>query len=270
MDKTKIQFVITLLAVAVLFFLFSHKNETAVFLQENAGEIAAVVAGPFDNLRLEAKSAYVFDIAEDKPIFELNSEAQLPLASLTKIMTVVSAKELMSESAFVSAGGVVDRALVNSSNEAAAALALMASDYIRYGSFLDFMNNKAKELDLRQTYFLNETGLDVSQNMSGAYGSASDIVTLMKYAVENNLGLFESTRYAQTGVISNTNIYAASTTQLIASKTGFTDLAGGNLAIIFDAGFYHPIAVVVLGSSKEGRFTDAQKLIDATFEYLRK
>jgi D-alanyl-D-alanine carboxypeptidase (penicillin-binding protein 5/6) len=269
MDKTKIQFIITLLAVAVLFFLFSHKEGTDALPPNGVAGVAEVVV-PFDNLRLEAKSAYVFDIAEDKPIFELNPEAQLPLASLTKIMTVVVAKELMPESAFASAGGVVDIALAHSSNEAAAALALMASDYISSGSFLDFMNNKAKELDLRQTYFLNETGLDVSQNMSGAYGSAFDIVTLMKYAVENNPGLFEGTQYAQIGAISNTNIYAASTTQLVASKTGFTDLAGGNLAIIFDAGFYHPVAVVVLGSSKEGRFSDIQKLIDATFEYLRK
>jgi D-alanyl-D-alanine carboxypeptidase len=48
------------------------------------------------------------------------------------------------------------------------------------------------------------------------------------------------------------------------SKTGYTDLAGGNLAVVFDAGIGHPVAVVVLGSTKEERFTDVQRLVRAT------
>ena len=52
------------------------------------------------------------------------------------------------------------------------------------------------------------------------------------------------------------------------SKTGFTDLAGGNLALVFDAGIEHPIAVVVLGSSKKERFTDASALVAAAFAHF--
>ena len=54
----------------------------------------------------------------------------------------------------------------------------------------------------------------------------------------------------------------------MASKTGFTNLAGGNLAIIFDAGFMHPMTIVVLGSSAEGRFSDVVKLAKITLEKL--
>jgi D-alanyl-D-alanine carboxypeptidase len=55
---------------------------------------------------------------------------------------------------------------------------------------------------------------------------------------------------------------------LIASKTGFTDLAGGNLAVIFDAGFEYPIIVVVLGSSQTGRFTDVEKLVNLSLRKI--
>jgi D-alanyl-D-alanine carboxypeptidase len=55
---------------------------------------------------------------------------------------------------------------------------------------------------------------------------------------------------------------------LLGSKTGLTDLAGGNLAVVFDAGFDHPVGVVVLGSSEKGRFEDVEKLVWSTIEYL--
>ena len=66
----------------------------------------------------------------------------------------------------------------------------------------------------------------------------------------------------------NTNQETGKFPLLIASKTGYTDLAGGNLALAFDAGFNRPIIIVVLGSSYEGRFADAEKLVWATLAYL--
>ncbi|OGG72128.1 hypothetical protein A3H77_02565 [Candidatus Kaiserbacteria bacterium RIFCSPLOWO2_02_FULL_56_11] len=57
----------------------------------------------------------------------------------------------------------------------------------------------------------------------------------------------------------------ANAPRLLLSKTGTTNLAGGNLALVFDAAIGHPIAVVVLGSTETERFTDASMLIAATF-----
>ena len=51
---------------------------------------------------------------------------------------------------------------------------------------------------------------------------------------------------------------------LLASKTGYTDLANGNLVIAFNVGPMHPVIVAVLGSSQEGRFTDVEKLVNAS------
>ena len=66
----------------------------------------------------------------------------------------------------------------------------------------------------------------------------------------------------------NTNPNSITIPGFIASKTGFTDLAGGNLVMAFDAGVGNPIVIVVLGSSHAGRFTDASALIHATLKYF--
>jgi D-alanyl-D-alanine carboxypeptidase len=66
----------------------------------------------------------------------------------------------------------------------------------------------------------------------------------------------------------NTNKAIDLLPNVIASKTGFTDLAGGNLVVAFDAGIAHPIIIAVLGSSFDGRFDDMTKLVNSTIEYL--
>ena len=67
----------------------------------------------------------------------------------------------------------------------------------------------------------------------------------------------------------NTNRALGSIPQLIGAKTGYTDLAGGNLAFIFDAGFGRPVLAVMLGSTEEGRFEDAKKITDAILKYYQ-
>lgn len=262
----KIKQIITLtIAFAFLFFLIFHPKGTEVYVNPNN---QPAKESPFNNINLEARAVYVFDMAKNAPIFGLNENAQLPLASLTKIMTVVVAEELSFQGESLDniqglplsrVRNLINTALMQSSNEAASALASMDSN------FINLMNQKAKELNLNQTYFLNGTGLDISKELSGAYGSANDVVKLISYALKNNPDLFEATT---NNLTSNTNPYASTTTLLIASKTGLTDLAGGNLAVVFDAGLDHPVIAVVLGSSKEGRFKDIQKLIETTFKYL--
>jgi D-alanyl-D-alanine carboxypeptidase len=66
----------------------------------------------------------------------------------------------------------------------------------------------------------------------------------------------------------NTNQDVEHIPNLLLSKTGFTDLAGGNLVVVYDAGINHPVAIVVLGSTEEGRFTDVKTLLNATFAHF--
>jgi D-alanyl-D-alanine carboxypeptidase len=127
-------------------------------------------------------------------------------------------------------------------------------------------------------HFTNETGLD-EKDASGGYGTARDMAYLIAWALHNDPHLFEATTEEsasftslsdKTHIAKNTDEIVNKIPSLIASKTGYTELAGGNLAIAFDAGLQRPIVVVVLGSSIEGRFKDVETLVQASFEYLSK
>lgn len=258
----------------------------------------------FDSLQLEAKSVYVFDIVKNEVIFKKNEFVQLPLASITKLMTALTAIELIPENSritirkeFLSEEGdsgllpgeswrlkdLLDFSLTVSSNDGARSLAsvigainLNTTDYdLGRKDFISKMNEKAEELGLKQTYFINESGLD-NGALSGGYGSAIDVSKLMEYLIENHSEILEATKYQEIEVDSldkthtakNTNVDVDQIPGLIASKTGYTSMAGGNLVIAFDASIGRPIIVVVLGSSIEGRFTDVSKLIEASRSYV--
>ena len=76
--------------------------------------------------------------------------------------------------------------------------------------------------------------------------------------------LLTSVRGDTTNAI-NTNDALGSISGLIMGKTGLADLAGGNLAIVFDVGPAHPFVAVVLGSTQDGRFEDMKKIVSATY-----
>lgn len=285
----------TILAIALfsaLFLIFyfygsdgSRKSEEKA--RPTAEIISEIKEAPFDNVKLEAKSAYVFDIVVEKPIFEFNAEAQLPLASLTKLMTAAVAKENIPEWALIEIGAeatkqegdfgflvgekwkisdLLDAMLVSSANDAAAAIAMSRSD------FIPLMNKKSDELKLNQTYFLNSTGLDSSNYIAGAYGSARDVANLLNYLIKSHPSLLETTRYGEVRINSrifkNTNELIDETPGIIAGKTGYSGLAGGNLAVVFDMGLEHPVIIVALGSSEEGRFEDVRILYNETLKYF--
>jgi len=252
---------------------------------------------PYMNLNLEAKSAVVFDLTTDEVLFEKNSRSKLPLASVTKLMTSLLVSELLPPDAIITItaeavkvegdSGLIpgeefrrqdlsDFSLVSSSNDAAYALAEAAGNKLVPGggidAFVQAMNIRAGEIGLSDTSFQNPTGLDQSLTESGGLGSAFDIAKLLKYIATHNRDILEGTtkvkahitgRHGSLLIATNTNDYI-SVPGLIGSKTGFTNLAGGNLAIIYDAGLNHLIAVVVLNSSRQGRFIDVEALVTAT------
>ena len=95
----------------------------------------------------------------------------------------------------------------------------------------------------------------------------------MQYIYQTYPDLLEPTTEYSTAITSaqgytheavNTNYYLSRIPGLIGSKTGYTDLAGGNLVVAFNAGLDRPVIVTVLGSTRHDRFTDVQKLVDAT------
>ena len=172
--------------------------------------------------------------------------------------------------------------LVSSSNDSAYAVAASIIPFLKTQqqdtTFIDTMNERALQLGLTKTSFLTTTGLDINNETEpSAYSSARDVSRLFAYIVKQHSSLLESTRensisrtslYNKTYYLQNTNPFTDEIPLLIGSKTGLTDIAGGNLVIAFDAGLMHPIVIVILGSSSEGRFTDMKILIDATLAYI--
>lgn len=284
---------ITFLIAAFFYFYPEGKapNEITVVLPES--QSAAIgVSSPFDSVILGAKAAFVFDVLENAPLFELNSEAQLPLASLAKIMTAIIAEENLPanlivkihEEAILEEGDTGFRAgdewpisdlkdimLLVSSNDAAFAIAHTFNNELG-GDFVSLMNAKTKEIGLNQTYFMNPTGLDLSKNAAGAYGSAQDVAKMLLYAVEKYYHLIEITRFDEFTIgnrkFENTDKIVNDLPGFIAGKTGFSDLADGNLAVVIDIGYGHPIAIVALGSSPEGRFNDVKTLHKAAISVI--
>ena len=138
------------------------------------------------------------------------------------------------------------------------------------------MNDFAKEIGLSNTHFINESGLDVSKGVSGGYGTAEDVAKLFSYAVDNHIEIFDVTKEKNQAFTSennivhqgtNTNKIIESIPGLIASKTGLSDLAGGNLVIEFTPIPDHPVIIVVMGSTTQGRFDDMLTLVRATQKY---
>jgi len=248
----------------------------------------------FPEVELTARAAIVYDPITQKVLYDKEADLPLPLASLTKIMTAIVAVEQYgnnSPKSFADAQGqhtwtlitFLEKMLVSSSNYAAQAVTALAND--TYDSnrwsgesiFVEAMNATADTLGLRNTLYLNTSGLDIDDTTAGAYGTARETATLLWYGASSQPEIFRATSNAIVNLKSregaltdteNTNIIVERLPAVLASKTGFTDLAGGNLAIITDAGINHPIVIVVMGSGEAERFSDVERLSRATLQYF--
>ncbi|MEK7162542.1 MAG: hypothetical protein AAB730_01650, partial [Patescibacteria group bacterium] len=300
------------IALSVIFFISLlvfrfPKPASSLPPEEFSGYRSLGLAGPavsdqaqLGDLGLEAKSVYILDLTENKTIYEKNALEVRPLASLTKLMTALLLEEKVPAGFYIPVSGeairqegddgfragekfrkkdLIDVILVASSNDVSYAAAefvgagLEGGDGASVSRFVALMNERARELGLLKTSFLNASGLDAEVNFEkipGASGTAFETARLLEFIFKNHTGLIERARSEEFEIVSekgrrlkarNTNQALADIPQLIAAKTGFTDLAGGNLVFIFDAGFSRPVLVSILGSSEEGRFTDAKKIV---------
>lgn len=298
-----VDIILVFLIISLVFVIYSDFHKPG---KQRAQVLDTLVTSDaFDYLNLTAKSAYVFDLSQNKVIFKKNEFIQLPLASITKLMMALTASDLLPldshvtiRKEFLDEEGdsglfvgetwklqdLIDFSLVVSSNDGARSLSSVAGafdlanhDYVLgRKNFVDKMNLKAKELGLLETYFINESGLDEG-SISGGYSSVIDVTKLLQYILENRPRLIEATKYHTLTINSLEKSHIAKNTDdaidqipgLIASKTGYTDLAGGNLVVAFDASIGRPIIVVVLGSTEQGRFDDVSALVRASLEYVR-
>jgi D-alanyl-D-alanine carboxypeptidase (penicillin-binding protein 5/6) len=281
-------------AVVAIFALVVACSWPSNIPQASGASVAA--AAVCANLTLDenvtAKAAYMADLTSGAVLYQKNPDAQLPLASLTKLVTMGTAATILSPDDMVTitrealapegdaglqegerwtAQGLIDFTLTVSANDGAHAIALAAA--AKKGepldSFIADMNAEAKTLGAQESFFENDTGLDISSTTAGAYGSARDIAAILSSLIRNEPSLLSGSAFGERVFVSesgishhgeNTSGVIGSLPGAIASKTGYTDLAGGNLAIEFEPLPGRPVVAVVLGSTRDGRDRDIERL----------
>jgi len=259
----------------------------------------------FENLNLKASSVLILDSSLEENIYTKDIEKIMPLASLVKIMTTIVAIENIDQDEIVKIpkeslslagdnGLLVDEKwgrdeflrfmLITSSNDATRAISMhvgkkngLENEKQSTDFFVELMNKKAADLGLSNTYFLNESGLDLEDGKNGGYSNVKEIVTLFEYAIKNYPDIFYSTSFQSKNFTSNslishealnTNPYTNLISGISASKTGFTNISGGNLIVSFVTPENKTIIAGVLGSTFTDRFTDIEKLSNTTLKII--
>jgi len=231
----------------------------------------------------DAKAWEVMNASNGEVLASHDADRQLPMASLTKLMTVIVAMKHLrpGETVTVSpqaarAGGsriplrpgqkitvddLLKGALIQSANDAADALADAAAGGDR-DLFISWMNEEAQRLGLRDSHFVRPDGLDAPGHVS----SAHDLGVLAQIAMHSPL--FRSIVKKRTDTIENGHVAVHTWNDLlgvfpglIGVKTGHTDEAGWcEVAAARRQGY--TIYAVILGSpSRAQRNADLRRLL---------
>jgi D-alanyl-D-alanine carboxypeptidase len=236
-------------------------------------------------VKVEAKAVSVYNITQQKILYGKDNEVAMPLASLSKIMTIIVVLNTYSPDDTISVsqnainqagdyglfanekwkvGDLAKLTLIVSANDGAYAL----SENIP--NFLQKISDKAKKIGTQETLFLSSTGLDLPSGKASAFASAQDVNLMSAFAYKDYPTIFSTTILPEIKIkslsgfdhtVENTDTILADIPNLLFSKTGFTNIAGGNLCIIFKNEAEDDIAITVLGSTFSGRFSDMQKLV---------
>ncbi|MDO8499792.1 MAG: serine hydrolase [bacterium] len=247
--------------------------------------------------KLSAQAALVLDDSTDTVLYNFNSEIPRPLASITKLMsmlvlsdlpirwastTVVLEDDCDSSSHHIVPGekytldDLWHIALIGSSNSAVRVL--VRASGLTQESFVALMNKKAAALGLTSAKFTDPTGLD-----AGNMANALDTAKLLRESLKNKK-IAEATRigeyYARpldskkpkriwsTDWLLTNWIPNKFAKDCIAGKTGYIVDSGYNFAVWLKDDAGHTVRVVILGAnSNESRFSEARDLAMWAFEH---
>ena len=257
-----------------------------------------------DNLATNAKNAVLMEVSSGKIIFEKAKDDKVAVASLVKLMSQLLIIEevekgnlswdekITTSSNAAGFGGtqiylepgevmtvkeLMKGISMASANDATVALAERVAGSEE--KFVEMMNKKAKELELKNTHFTNSTGLDEKDNYSSAYDMALISLELMKHDV-----IFEYSSLYEDYLRENTNnkFWLVNTNKLVrlyegtdGLKTGFTDNAGYTMAVTAKRDNMRLLAVVLGEEVSKVRNKEVVELLDYGFnlykvELLRK
>ena len=245
---------------------------------------------------IPAKSAILMDGATGTVIYEQNAHEPLPPASVTKVMTMLLIMEAIdngqirwedmvtaSEEAAAKGGSqvylkvgetmtvkdMVKSIAVSSANDCACAMAEHIAG--TEAAFVEKMNAKAQELGMKDTHFVNCTGLDDDESAKDHKTSAYDIAIMSAQLLTNHPVIKDFTtiwmdtiRNGEFG-LSNTNKMVRFYSGATGLKTGFTATAGYCLSASAQRDGMELIAVVMGCETSAKRFATCKSMLDHGF-----
>jgi len=254
------------------------------------------VRGRALELDVAGKGAVLMDIATGTVLYEKNPHERLSPASVTKVMTLLLIMEAIdsgrigwedtvtaSESAAAKGGSqiylkvgetmtvrdLVKSIAVSSANDAACAMAehIAGSE----SAFVSLMNQRAKELGMNDTNFVNCTGLDDAEEAKEHLTCAYDIAVMSRELLKNHPDIqkfttiwMDSVRGGEFG-LSNTNKMVRFYNGCTGLKTGYTSGAGFCLSASAEREGMGLIAVVLGCETSQERFSACKSMLDYGF-----
>ncbi len=244
-----------------------------------------------EEIELAAPSALLMENSTGKILYDKNSKERRPMASITKIMTMLLAMEeidggrmgyddIITGSAYAkSMGGstifldegeqlsvrdILKGIAVSSGNDAAVAMAEHISGTEE--TFVARMNERAKELGMKDTHFVNCNGLDADGHYSSAYDIALMSRELLKHPdIHNFTTIWMDSLRDGKFTLSNTNKLIRFYEGATGLKTGSTDDALFCVSGTAKRDNMHLIAVIMASPTSKDRVADASKLLNYGF-----
>ncbi len=247
------------------------------------------------DIEIAAPSAILIDAATGTVLYEKNAHERLAPASVTKVMTLLLVMEaldsgrigwddtVVTSAAAAAKGGsqiyleeneqmglrdMLKSVVVSSANDCATALAEHVSG--SESAFVARMNERAAELGMADTHFVNCTGLDDDPDAAEHLTSAHDIAVMSRELLrhdairEYTTIWMDTVRGGQFG-LSNTNKLVRFYKGTTGLKTGFTRAAGYCLSASAERDGLELIAVVLHCNTSTDRFESAKALLDYGF-----
>lgn len=249
-----------------------------------------------ENLIVWAKKSVLIDAESGKVIFEDKMLENQNIASLTKLVTAIVLMDRVKDwnekveisSYAASAGGatvhflsgekflakdLLKAMLMNSDNTAARALAEHFGGAEKEKSFVDLMNQKVKEMGLKNSHFADAAGLQDEGAHSCAYDIALVGLETLKYPMlleimqtPSHIEIVSKDEFSNVHRVGNTNELLGKYSGILGAKTGFTYSAGYCLLMMRDLPGKGKIVGVVLDAGQHQRWTEMQKMLDWAYD----
>ena len=241
------------------------------------------------------KSSILIDMDTEKILYEHNKDERVPIASVTKLMTILLTLEniednnislddnvLISDNAegmggsqiFLDVneeyklGDLLKSVIVASANDSSVAIAEHIAGSER--NFVGLMNRKASELNLNNTFYSNCTGLPTTDAYSTAFDQAIILKNVLKYDLYHNYSAIWMEDFThpsgRTTTMTNTNKLSRFYSGCIGGKTGSTNQAKYCLEVGANRNNMNLISVVLGAENSKDRFNISSSLLNYGFE----